>query len=81
MTAMSAAQAWLVMRRQQHRDNLLIRWRQQRDNSDCGSNGGGANLARLGGSSKMARRQQKQIQDGSDSSDGGGADCTWRQWQ
>ena len=37
MTATRAAQAWLV-----------IIQRQQRDNSDCGGNGGGANLAWIG---------------------------------
>ena len=49
MTVMVAAQAWLV----------IIRW-QQRDNSNCGNNGGGASLSWLGGSGNMDRRQKKQ---------------------
>ena len=48
MKAAAAAQAWPVIRR-----------RQQRDNGDCGGNGGGANLTWLGGNGKMDRRQQK----------------------
>ena len=49
MTETAAAQDWLVIRR----------W-QQRDNGDCGGNGGGANLDWLGGSGKTARQHQMQ---------------------
>ena len=49
MKATAAAQDWLVIRR-----------RQQRDNRDCGRNGGGENLVCIGGNVKTARRQQKQ---------------------
>ena len=45
ITATSAAQAWLVTRRRRQQDKLVVRWRQHRDNSKCGRNGGGANLA------------------------------------
>ena len=62
MIATAAAQAWLVIRR-----------RQQQDNSYCGRNGGGANLDWIGVSGKTTRQKQKQRQDGSDSRDGGGA--------
>ena len=47
MTVTALAQAWLV-----------IRWQQQRDNGDCGGNGGGANLDWFGGSGKTATWQQ-----------------------
>ena len=49
MTATATAQAWLVIRR-----------RQQRDNGDFDGNGGGTKLAWLGGSGKTDRCQQKQ---------------------
>ena len=68
ITATAAAQAWLATKR-----------RQQRDNSNCGSNGGGANLAWIGGSDKTARRQQNQRRDINDTSDGGIAYRTQRQ--
>ena len=68
ITATAAAQAWLVIRR-----------RQQRDNGDCGGNIGGANSDWIDGSGKTARRKQKQRQDGIDSSDSGSADWTRRQ--
>ena len=45
MTATLVAQAFLMIRRQQ-----------QQYNSDCGNNGGGANLAWLGSSGKTDRR-------------------------
>ena len=48
-------------------DWLVIRRRQQRDNSNCGSNGGGTNLAWLGVSGKTLRWQQQWQEDGSNS--------------
>ena len=76
MTATAAVYPWIV-----------IGQRQQQETGDCGSNGGGANLAWLGSSGKTARRQQNQRQNGRNINNGGGADWTWwkgqcqRQWK
>ena len=70
MKATEAAQDWLVIRRPQ-----------QQDNGDCGSKGGGANLAWLGSSGKTARQKKNQQQNGSDIINGVRADWTRRKWQ
>ena len=56
MTSTTATQAWLVIRCQQQRDKLVIRRRKQQYNDNCGSNGGDANIAWIGGNGKTARR-------------------------
>ena len=67
MTVTTAAQAWLV----------IIRLH-QKNNSECGSNGGGANVAWLHSSGKTAKHQQQQQRYGSSSDSG---DENWTQWR
>ena len=45
------------------------------------SNGGGVNVAWIGGSGKTARQQKNKQQEGNNISNYGGADLTRRKWQ